>query len=204
MDTETSSNSKSDALLWRGVAAGDADAFTALYRRHAKRLYNYLFRRLGDWDAAEELVATVFLEAFRRRGDKAVDEDRVLPWLFGIATNVANNHRRSVWRARRLGSRLVAAAAVSAPADDAAERAEAREQMQLVLRGLHSLPREQRDVVALCVWTGLSYEDAAHALRVPVGTVRSRLARAKQSLAKLESAADTVNRPTSTVSEVKR
>lgn len=203
METETRPINESDALLWRSVAAGDADAFAALYRRHAKRLYNYLFRRLGDWDAAEDLVATVFLEAFRRRGDAAIDEERVLPWLFGIATNVANNHRRSVWRARRLGTRLFAATAVSTPADDTAERAEAREQMQRVLQRLHSLPREQRDVVALCVWSGLSYEDAAHALGIPVGTVRSRLARAKQSLAKLEPTA-APSGPTSAISEVNR
>ena len=200
MDQRPELAAASDAVLWRSVKGGDADAFTALYHRHADRLYNYLFRRLGDWHAAEDLVAIVFLEAFRRRNDAKIDEDKILPWLFGVATNLAAGHSRSMRRARRLGLRLVEAAAVSRPAGDAAERAEAGEQMHRVLRHTRGLPRDQRDVIALCIWSGLSYEDAAHALRVPVGTIRSRLGRARQSLAELESAA--AARTTSTVSEV--
>lgn len=172
-----------DAELWRIARDGSPDGFAALYLRHAKRIYNYLFRRVGDWGAAEELVSTVFLEAYRRRSDAGPVPEKIVPWLFGIATRVANNHNRSAWRAKRLAFRLFTAAATSAQAEDAAERAAARETMQRLLRHLRLLPSGQQDVFALCVWSGLSYEDAAEALGVPVGTVRSRLARAKRALA---------------------
>lgn len=173
-----------DAELWRLAQAGSADAFAALYRRHGRRIYNYLFRRTADWSAAEELLSTVFLEAYRRR-DVIADGEKIVPWLFGIATKVANNHNRRLRRAQRLAARLLLNSA-SAAAADASERAAARETMQRLLTDLRRLPRTQRDVIGLCVWSGLSYEEAAEALQVPVGTVRSRLARAKRALSDAE------------------
>lgn len=176
---------ESDMALWRRTVAGDAEAFAELYRRHSKWIYNYLFRRVGDWPEAEDLVASVFLHAYRRRHEVTIDDDKVVAWLFGIATNLANNRRRSLWRARSVVARLARAAPAS-PENDAAARAEARERVRLVLRRMRSLPRAQQDVVALCIWSGLSYEDAAYALGVPVGTVRSRLSRARRTLTELD------------------
>lgn len=91
-----------DSELWRRTVDGDAEAFAELYRRHSKRIYNYLFRRLGDWSEAEDLLAAVFLEAYRRRREATVDGERVVAWLYGIATNLAHNRRRALWRGRRL------------------------------------------------------------------------------------------------------
>jgi RNA polymerase sigma-70 factor (ECF subfamily) len=178
--------SASDGELWRLTAAGDAEAFAELYRRHGKRIYNYLFRRLGSWSEAEDLLASVFLEAYRRREEALIEEEKVVGWLFGIATNLARNRQRSLWRARRLFTRLATFAPAAPPVSDAAARTEAREQMRALLARISVLPREQQDVVALCSWSGLSYEEAASALSVPVGTVRSRLARARAALAELE------------------
>jgi RNA polymerase sigma-70 factor, ECF subfamily len=175
-----------DASLWRRAVGGDAEAFAELYRRHAPRIYNYLFRRTGNWSEAEDLVASVFLEAYRRRRDAAVVDEKIVAWLFGIATNLAHNRRRSMWRGRRLIERAGAVASQAPAEPDAAARAEAAEQMRHILERLRSLPREQQDVIALCVWSGLSYEEAAAALGVPVGTVRSRLSRARASVAELE------------------
>jgi DNA-directed RNA polymerase specialized sigma24 family protein len=90
---------ESDERLWRSATAGDARAFEELYRRHARPIYNYLFRRLADWSEAEDLTAVVFLEAYRRRSDAVVRDGKVLPWLYGIATNVLRN-RRSLARTR--------------------------------------------------------------------------------------------------------
>lgn len=179
--------SVSDESLWHASSNGDDRAFAWLYERYASKIYNYLFRRLADWSEAEDLTAVVFLEAFQRRDSAIVVEGSLLPWLYGIATNVLRNRRRAHWRHRRL-----VAALAGEPSSDAAPdlhgRVEAAEQMRSVLKRIGRLPRQQQDVIALCLWSGLSYEEAAAALHVPVGTVRSRLSRARASLGDLESA----------------
>ena len=173
--------SRSDESLLHACASGDQVAFSELYERHARTIYNYLFRRLGDWSEAEDLTAVVFLEAFRRRSEVIVVEGKLLPWLYGIATNVLRNRRRAMWRNRHLVAQLARQPRTDVSPDVAA-RSEAAEQMRSVLLRIAKLPRQQQDVVALCAWSGLSYEEAAAALRVPVGTVRSRLSRARASL----------------------
>lgn len=137
-----------DAALWRRAAAGEGDAFAALYLRHGKRIYNYLFRRLGDWSEAEDLLASVFLEAHRRRSDPALDPDRIVAWLFGVATILANNRRRSAWRRRRLFDRAAAAASIASSVPDAASRVEAQEQMRALL-DLSAVPMEGDAIAAI-------------------------------------------------------
>jgi len=176
-----------DESLLRASATGDRQAFAELYERHARTIYNYLFRRLADWSEAEDLTAVVFLEAFRRRRDVVVVEGKLLPWLYGIATNVLRNRRRVLWRHRNLIAQLSSEPGAEV-APDVAARAEAAERMRSILKQLARLPRAQQDVVALCIWSGLSYDEAAEALDVPVGTVRSRLARARAALTELGSA----------------
>jgi RNA polymerase sigma-70 factor (ECF subfamily) len=87
-----------DNALWERAAAGEPDAFGALYERHARAIYNYLFRRCADWALAEDLTSVVFLEAFRRRSEVEMRQGKVLPWLYGVATNVLRNQRRSLRR----------------------------------------------------------------------------------------------------------
>ena len=175
----------SDELLWKASTRGDEGAFAELYERHARTIYNYLFRRLADWSEAEDLTAVVFLEAFRRRNEVVVVEGKLLPWLYGIATNVLRNRRRALRRQRDLTRQLARQPRVE-DAPDAPARAEAAAQMRSVLTRIARLPRAQQDVVALCIWSGLGYEEAAAALGVPVGTVRSRLARARAALTELD------------------
>jgi RNA polymerase sigma factor (sigma-70 family) len=173
-----------DAALWQRAAAGETDAFGLLFERHVRSVYNYCFRRTGDWSQAEELTAIVFLEAWRRRGDIRLEREDALPWLLGVATNLVRNLRRTHRRYRsaieRLPRERVADFAV-----DIDERLDDERQMRAVLRALGKLPRGDRDVLALCVWEGLSYEAAALALEIPVGTVRSRLSRARARLREL-------------------
>jgi RNA polymerase sigma-70 factor (ECF subfamily) len=178
---------ESDESLWLASGQGDGQAFSEIYDRHAGTIYNYLFRRLADWSEAEDLTAVVFLEAFRRREHVVILEGKLVPWLYGIATNVLRNRRRALWRHRHLVTRL-ADEAGSAVTPDVAARVEAAARMRSVLREIASLPRQQQDVIALCVWSGLSYEEAAVSLSVPVGTVRSRLARARAALGELDGA----------------
>lgn len=176
----------SDFELWVAARGGDARAFGSLYERHARAIYNYLFRRLGDWSEAEDLTAVVFLEVYRRRRDVAIEEGKVLGWIYGVATNVLRNRRRALWRHRRALSQLPRPAPSPDVADDTIARLAAEEAMQAILLRLRTLPSAQQDVVALCLWSELTYEDAAASLGVPVGTVRSRLARARRALAELD------------------
>lgn len=177
----------SDAALWARSRACDRDAFGELFGRHAKAIYNYCFRRVGDWATAEELLSVVFLEAWRRR-DKKLPPDKVLPWLYGIATNVVRNQRRAE---RRFGAALKRMHVVE-PEPDFAENSDERLddewQAQGALELLRKLPKREQDVFVLCAVTGLSYEDAALALGLTIGTVRSRLSRARARLRELDPA----------------
>src|SRR5438270_1439680 len=95
-----------DGELWRLAADGKPDAFGVLFERHAGTVYNYLFRRTGDWAVAEDLTSLVFLEAWRRRRDVRLEHASALPWLYGVATNVLRNRRRAQRRYRDALARL--------------------------------------------------------------------------------------------------
>lgn len=174
-----------DFTLWSRSRTGDLDAYGTLFERHAKAIYNYCFRRIGDWSAAEDLVSIVFLEAWRRR-DKELPADKVLPWLYGIATNVVRNRRRHERRHAIALSRMPPPRPESDFADDTEQRVDDERQMQRALAFLGLLPRRERDVLVLCGWLEVTYEDAAFALGIPVGTVRSRLSRARRRLRELD------------------
>jgi RNA polymerase sigma factor (sigma-70 family) len=172
-----------DRELWRGAATGEPDAFGRLYDRHANAIYNYCFRRCADWATAEDLTATVFLEAWRKRRRVVFDrDDAVLPWLYVVAGNVVRNETR---RHRRLARFLGALAGGQPAGRDPADIVSEEEQMRSILGTVRELPRREQDVLALCVFAGLTYEQAALALGVEIGTVRSRLARARNRLGEL-------------------
>jgi len=179
----------SDRVLWRQAREGDGAAFGVLFERHAGRIYNYCFRRTADWALAEELTSTTFLLAWRGRGRSPLQAESALPLLYGIATNVLRNQRRSLRRRREAFARLPLER-VEEPdfAEEIAMRLDDEAAMRELLRLFGQLPRRQQDVVALCGWSGLSYEDAAAALDIPIGTVRSRLARGRRRLRELATA----------------
>ena len=166
---------RSDAELLR-QSVRDSDAFAELYRRHRASVARYVTRRLGA-DSFEDAAAEVFIRAFRGRAMYVAERDSALPWLLGIANHVIGDHRRS--EARRLAAlaratideRSVPAAEVRAVAPD-------------VVDELRRLPKHERDTLLLVVWGELSYEETASGLGVPVGTVRSRIARARTRLAR--------------------
>src|SRR6266536_1125707 len=170
-----------DRDLWALAGTGDGAAFGALFERHAKSVYNYCFRRTADWALAEDLTSVVFLEAWRHREELPAHRDSLVPWLYGVASNVLRNHRRSSRRREALLKRL---SPEDLPdfSDDLVDRLDATRQMQEILEVIERLPLRQQDVLSLCLWEGLSYEETAFALGLPVGTVRSRLARAKASI----------------------
>jgi RNA polymerase sigma factor (sigma-70 family) len=172
------------------VRAGDPAAFRELFDDHARSVYNHGYRLTGDWSAAEDVVSLTFLEAWRLRDrvDAGAEAGSLRSWLFGIATNVARNLRRTARRHAAALARLSPAEAVPDFAEEVAGRIRDRERLTLVRTALAALRQPEREVLALCVWSGLDYAEAAAALGVPVGTVRSRLSRARTRLQKLVTA----------------
>jgi RNA polymerase sigma-70 factor (ECF subfamily) len=171
-----------DAALWSRARDGEEHAFGVLFDRHSRTVYNYCFRRTADWSVAEDLTSVVFLETWRRRRQVRMQADSLLPWLYGVATNLLHNHRRTLRRHREALARLPALAATPDGADEAAERLDAERRMGQVMQSIKSLSRRDQEILALCVWEGLGYADAAEALGIPIGTVRSRLARTRERL----------------------
>ena len=153
---------RSDDILWARVRRNDSDAFGELFERHARAIYNYCFRMTGSWDAAEDLLSTVFLEAWRGRS-KELSEGFVLPWLYGIAVNVVRNHQRAERRFSFAVRRLPQQASQPDFSEAADERLDDERQMRRALALLDKLPRRARDVFVLCAWMDISYEDAARA-----------------------------------------
>ncbi|MFD9910690.1 RNA polymerase sigma factor [Streptomyces sp. NPDC059063] len=166
------------------IRGSDPDAFSELFDAYARSVYNHAYRLTGDWSAAEDIVSLTFLEAWRLRAKVDADGGSLRPWLLGIATNVTRNQRRAARRHTAAMARLPQSEAVADFADELAGRIDDQEQLALVRTALAKLRRAEREVLALCVWSGLSYEAAAAALGTPVGTVRSRLSRARTKLAK--------------------
>src|SRR2546421_253785 len=178
-----------DRVLWRRAHDGDGAAFGILFERHGGRIYNYCFRRTADWALAEDLTSATFLLAWRSHGRESLQAESALPLLYGIATNVLRNQRRSLKRGREAFGRLPLAD-VGEPdfAEEAATRLDDQAATRQLLALFSQLPRREQDVVALCDWSGLSYEDAAVAFGIPIGTVRSRLARGRRRLRELATA----------------
>jgi RNA polymerase sigma-70 factor, ECF subfamily len=170
-----------DAELWHRAVSGDAESMGVLFDRHADAVYNHCFRRVGGWSTAEDLTSVVFLEAWRTRRRVQVSEDgSVLPWLLGVANNMVRNHLRSLRRYDRLLARLPPAGVQSDLADETSVRLDAERDMRRILAVVNRLTHAEKEVLALCAWSGLTYADAAVVLGVPIGTVRSRLSRAKR------------------------
>jgi len=168
------------------VLAGDADAFGQVFDVCARSVYNHAFRLTGDWSAAEDVMAMTFLEAWRGRARLVPDGGSLRPWLLGIATNLARGQRRSARRERSALARLAAPDESPDFADDLIGRLDDATRLAALHQALTSLRRDEFEVLALCVWSGLSYSETAEALGIPVGTVRSRLSRARAKLAQLK------------------
>jgi RNA polymerase sigma factor (sigma-70 family) len=176
----------SDIELWDLAVDGDHEGFGVLFDRHARSVYNHCFRRTASWADAEELTSAVFVAAWRRRRDVRPIGESARPWLLGVANNLLRNHRRSLRRYRAALARLPSPGPQPDPADDVAGRLADERQMSRVLALVKRLPRRDQEVLALCAWSELTYQEAATVLDIPVGTVRSRLARARARLAELD------------------
>ena len=164
----TSSRTDADAIRRSLI---EPAAFGVVFDRHFQAVYAYAQRRVG-LALAEEVAAETFMRGFEARNRYDGSHESALPWLLGIAGNVMRRH----WRSER--RRLAAYARAASHERPGGAPEVAGELLGAVAR----LPRRQREVLLLWAWADLSYEDIAGALGLPVGTVRSRLARARSRL----------------------
>jgi RNA polymerase sigma factor (sigma-70 family) len=159
--------------------------FGPIFDRHATSLHRYLVRRLGP-DDAESMVGEVFRIAFERRAAYDVARGDARPWLYGIATNLVARHRRAEGRRMRAVARLAARRTDAADVgDEASAGIDAATDWRRVADALATLPQAELDTLVLHVWEELPYAQIAEALEVPIGTVRSRLNRARRRLREL-------------------
>ncbi|WSY48245.1 RNA polymerase sigma factor (plasmid) [Embleya sp. NBC_00888] len=176
MPTET------DRELWDRACRGERSAFGDLFDRHARAVHNHLFRRTASWADAEDLTSAAFLHAWRMRSEVVLHHDSALPWLFAVARNLAANSGRALQRHQALRARLPAPVPSPDHADEVAARLDDERTMAALLRAVAELPDRDREVLELCVWSGLDHQAAAAVLGVAVGTVKSRLHRARARL----------------------
>jgi RNA polymerase sigma factor (sigma-70 family) len=162
-----------------GASLAEPRRFGVIFERHFPAIHGYLRRRLDD-QRADEVTAQTFFVAFDQRGRFDRERADARPWLFGTATNVAHSHRRHELR------ELKAIATISpeggSPIDGVEARVDAERMRGRLARGLADLPAEEADVLLLLVWAELNQAEIADALEIPLGTVKSRLSRARGRL----------------------
>jgi RNA polymerase sigma-70 factor (ECF subfamily) len=171
-----------DADRVAGERRDDSERFDRLYRRHADPIFRFCLRRTGDWALAEDIRSAVFYEAWRRRADVDLETRAALPWLYGVAANVIRNHARSARRRAAAMRRVPWERAEADLTEDIAERIDASDRASAARDLMSRLPAGEREVVILCLAEDLSYSAAASVLGLPIGTVRSRLSRARARL----------------------
>ena len=160
----------------------DTERFGHVVNRHFNEIYGYLARRVGR-DIADDLSAETFIVAFGSRSRYDTSRADALPWLYGIATNLIRRHRRT--EVRKLAAYARSVTRIDSDGDnldDLVTRLDHAESVARVALVFAELDPDQRDALYLVTIVGLGYADAAEALDVPVGTVHSRVARARSQL----------------------
>ena len=167
----------SDGELIARVGDGDASAFDLLYRRYSRPVFALALRRLGDRGRAEDAVQETFASIWRSAGSYRRERGPGAPWLYAVARNAIVDRRRT------LGA--PPAEAVEEASSDAGpdERAESSWTAWRVHRALAELPEQERRLIELAYWGGLSQSEIAEFLDIPLGTVKTRTRSALSRLA---------------------
>lgn len=153
-----------------------SNEFADIYGAYLVEIVRYMRRRLGE-DAADDAAAEVFLRALRSGRPANYPHDTRLPWLYGIAANVIAERRRAEVRRLRALERLASQPQNASHDPEQRPRLDPR-----LMRALRNLKQIDRETLLLIAWGDLTYEQTAAALDVPIGTVRSRIARARRQL----------------------
>lgn len=165
------------------ASAAHPELFAQIFDRHAPAIHGFLSRRVGD--LADDLLSETFLAAFRQRDRYRPERLDVRPWLYGIAANLLRRHHRDEAARYRALARSAARDDRESHAHhevDAVERLDAQALRPALAAALGELDERDRETLLLIAWAGLGYAEAAAALDIPVGTVRSRLHRARRQL----------------------
>jgi RNA polymerase sigma-70 factor (ECF subfamily) len=171
----------SDAECVRRLQHGETEAFEILVRRHEKTIFNLVYRMLGDYDEAAEISQEVFLSAFRAVGQFR-GEANFSTWLYRIALNHASTRRKSLGTRQQRMLPLENANPLSDPQPGPPEILEKQEIRERVQLALNQLDPEDAVVILLRDLQDVPYDEVARMLEIPVGTVKSRLHRARQAL----------------------
>jgi RNA polymerase sigma-70 factor (ECF subfamily) len=170
-----------DAECVKRVQRGDTESFEILVRRHQNTTFNLIYRFLGDYDEATDTAQEVFLSAYKSiqqfRG-----EANFSTWLYRIAFNHASTRRKSLNSKRQRQITLEDDVVLVDRGANPETSAERKEIQQCVQQALNSLDGDDAQIIVLRDLQDVSYEDIAETLDVPVGTVKSRLHRARQAL----------------------
>jgi RNA polymerase sigma-70 factor (ECF subfamily) len=170
-----------DGVLIERSVHGRPDAFVEVIRRHEIAIHGYLARRTGR-QAADDLLAEVWLRAFAARGGYDTGYDNARPWLYGIARNVLREHWRASGRTSSGEEPAPIGEASVDPWDGVIERLDSAERAMAVMAAVRALPPAEREILLLVAWEQLTPAEAAKVLGVPQGTARSRLHRARATV----------------------
>ena len=163
----------------------DPEAFAEIFDRHFERIRRFAVSRAGR-DHGPDIASETFVVAFRKRRSYNPDYEDCSYWLFGIAGNLIRTHRRSLGRkARALEREARRADLVVVEDEDVADRLDAGTDMARLSAGLARLRPKYREPLLLHCWEELSYQEISEVLGIPVGTVRSRISRARDKIREL-------------------
>ncbi|WP_214327553.1 RNA polymerase sigma factor [Nonomuraea sediminis] len=157
------------------------ELFTAVHDRYFRDIYRYVASRL-DTQVAEDITAETFLLAFNRRDRFNPEKGGLRPWLFGFATNLVARHRRKEARHYKALARLDPAPVVEGHENRVVTSVTAQRMQPHLAMALASLNGGERDVLLLLALSQLSYDEIAQALGISIGTVSSRLSRARAKI----------------------
>lgn len=166
-------------------AQRDPAAFGTIFERHYDDILRYASRSL-PLDVAEDCASETFVIALKKRSSYKPGRGTARPWLFGICLRLVSDARRKSARSSAGQRRLYVVEDVNTPnhADCVDEKADADAAYNQLLPCLEALSKADRQVLELYAWADMTYTDIANTLKVPVGTVRSRLNRARKKLHK--------------------
>jgi RNA polymerase sigma factor (sigma-70 family) len=162
----------------------DAEAFAVLFERHAVPLHRYIVTRVGS-GGADDVVGETFAAAFRNRQAYDLRRTDARPWLFGIATNLCHHYWRAEGRRQIRDETFATSSRTDDESSEVVEKLFFESQRDAVGNALRQLDDAGLDVLLLVAGPGFTYEEAAIALGIPIGTVRSRLSRARRQLREL-------------------
>jgi len=173
---------REDAALWLEATTGTDRSFAVLFDRYRARVFRKAYAQLKSTHDAEDVVAMVFLEAWKNRARVRIVDGSMLPWLLSITSYVLLNHTRSSRRWRRLIASLPEPEEHADHADIVLDRLDQSAQLRAVYEAISALASQERTIIDLCVIEELPVATVAAVLDIPVGTVKSKLHRARAKI----------------------